>query len=461
MSVNCDILENYVNIRHSELDKRLSFGIKYSLLNTKNYDEQVKNVIISHFDSSTPNQVGDEVVKPIPRIDCLLSNLKEKFQEHYNVMKKMNYEKRVEYLETIIPNVNKEIKTDIVALKKNYEGLIEAFDYFKSDNFNSEIFNNLELTFTQIFLDEDEAHYRRFSLENYLKEGDISRCLDPNFSSTKFLETLSLNKDSFEAAYSNGYKSKILKDIITSVLMKSEHEYLPKEVMDAIEAKYNFITFSDSNSNDKVFINKGTFNSVWYKTKNSLKDRNMYNPKTIGEADSIKESLTDILTGSEDNDLIFDNLSLKELSSLIPNYESLLEIKSQGEQGILSDLNPLLESEWKYSMLNDNLKSNVYPALFKRLENNYKNFVIQTTDKQALAEFCKNYKDKMVLSYGLDNGLSADESINNFSSMAMNLLGLPNNTDTFNLFVKEIKAFISNAGNAHSLLNLSDLKKKI
>jgi hypothetical protein len=187
----------------------------------------------------------------------------------------------------------------------------------------------------------------------------------------------------------------------------------------------------------------------------------MYDSKSIGEADSIKESLTDILTGSEDNDLAFDNLSIKELSSLIPDYASLIEIKAQGEQRILSELNPLLESEWKYSAITNDLKSKVYPALFKKIENNYKNFIIQTTDKQALIEFCKDYKNEMVLSYGLDKGLSAKESISNFSSMAMKLLGLPESMNTLNLFVSEIEGFISNGGNAHSLLSLSDLKKKI
>jgi hypothetical protein len=103
-------LEDYISIRYNELDKRLSFGMKYSLLNTKDYNEYINKIIINNFDSVTPNQAGDEVVKPIPRIDYLLANLKEKFQEHYNAMKKMSYEKRVEYLETIIPNVNKEIK---------------------------------------------------------------------------------------------------------------------------------------------------------------------------------------------------------------------------------------------------------------------------------------------------------------------------------------------------------------
>lgn len=368
------------------------------------------------------------------------------------------------------------IISDIDSLSEKFMGIDLINNYFKSGKSNASLLEILESS--EISMGNDLAYdvegdssllknYAGILLTVEYERNNVNKIINMQQKEISgFFESINVSKESFEKVYVHGNKSRVLEDIIKSVLSNNMHEdFLPKEIMELIESEYNFITFSGANSSGKVYINKGTFSSAWYKVKKELKNK----PYFV-ESDAIQQTLTDLITQSDMGDLKFELLSKEDLLNFLPDYSGLKKLKEDGENEIFSDLSPILEEEWKYSSIDsDILKGRLYSQLFKKLENPYKNHFIENLEKETLVNFCNKYNDKMVLNYRINKNINLIENINNFSILSHNLLGMATLNEnnermidekSFNHFITEIKKFISESANSNNQLSISKIKIK-
>ncbi|MDD4353689.1 MAG: hypothetical protein PHN56_04490, partial [Candidatus Nanoarchaeia archaeon] len=265
MSLDSEILKVY-NERNEELSKRIDFGLKYSLLNTKEYQKYMNQLTIDTYDSS--HIYEGNLIRKVSKLDFSYEKLSKKgldFKEYYNNLKNKNYLEKIEYINSV--NASKDIMNELNVLKGMYIRLIDTLDYLKSDKPNKEMWSSLETSITE----ENREHYMKFLVQEDLRNKNISKYFEKIESPAKFIDSLILDKASFEKVYFHGNKTKVIEDIITAVICNSERNYMPKEVMSLIESKYNFLSFSESNNVNKIFINEGTFKKIWYNVKNKIK----------------------------------------------------------------------------------------------------------------------------------------------------------------------------------------------
>jgi hypothetical protein len=206
--------------------------------------------------------------------------------------------------------------------------------------------------------------------------------------------------------YVRGNKTKLLKKMISAIFIDPrsfEQHIMPKEAMNLMEKLFN-VTFNRyGDESGKVYINKGTFSSVFYKVKKEAKaeldKRNMPNL----DYNDFK-NLTNILlrqTGLDEEDkteLVFEETFAKDpyedFKTIFPSYESIKD------KNLLKELNPVLEVPKEYNLVKSmscEVSETMYPHLFREVYKNTINKVfyesIESKSIEELRDFCKEHSE--------------------------------------------------------------------
>jgi len=163
--------------------------------------------------------------------------------------------------------------------------------------------------------------------------------------------------------YLIGDKSKILRNICNSLFNDDSvrMDYTPKEVMNCIEKVSNGkITFTYTTDPSKLYINPGTFKSIFYKAKKEYK-------KDFSKYENLSDLVNDLVVQRgivEKENLCFDGLDAQKISSLFlkskdaSNYELFKSLKDYDSM--------------TYESLHERLKEIIPKRTFKRIISNSK-----------------------------------------------------------------------------------------
>jgi hypothetical protein len=447
MSLDSEVLKVY-NERNESLSKRVDFGLKYSLLGTKEYHKYITNLVTETLDSSVIEK--DSIRTVISKLDHSYKKIGINFKPYYDSLSNISsYSKKIDYINSINNDsfkiTNEDIYMELNALKNKYSMLIDSLEYLKSDKPNEDIFDLLDTSITQNITDDTEKYYRRFSINADLKNRNISKYLNNLESNSMFLNSLNLNKDSFSKVYFRGNKTKVLTDIITAIMTKSERNYMPKETMNLIESKYDFISFSESDNPSKVFINGSSFKTIWYKVKKSIKSEVLDSESldSISKKDLL-ETLSIFVNESSSDFIDYDLLSKDELLKFVPSYT---QAKKLGK-----DLSSILGME---NVEDLNIFGRYY-HLKNEVLNDYSKKLFASMPKDELINFYVSNMDILKYYTPLNN---VKDIMNDFSEFSCKIMEI--NLLNKNLVNEVISEHLAAASNSSQIFDLHILKDEV
>ena len=272
-------------------------------------------------------------------------------------------------------------------------------------------------------------------------------------------------------SYKHGSKSRILSTILYSIFDDAgmRENYLPGEIMKLIEKMSNKrITFSRTNSDNCVYISRGTFYSTFYNVKKSINRMNN---------SSIKNDLKNLAKSIKENsNIMLQQKGLSAEERINVDYNSVQEtyfnilmpsMRKLEKDNNLELINPLLNEEISYNrakeIINDN--SFYYSLFSKGIKDNFRKLLFKkswqkksSSDKAMICndydefvefdQFDDDFQNRGALGY-IDNIGSSLASILNFSSDDIS----PNQAISGSLL-----AHISSASSTYEPISLKSLK---